>query len=510
MIALRSKKAIINTFFSLLSEFVIIISSLIIPRLILSKFGSRYNGITTSITQFLACAVLLRAGIGGATRAALYKPIANENHDEFDSIVKATDNYMKKIGFILAIVILLFALVYPLLVKNEFSYIFSFSLFIIIGIATFAESFFGITYLIVLQADQKLYISSIFTIIANIINIIVVCILITKVNSIHIIKLGTALSMCFYPIALNIYVKRKYKINKNAKPNYKAISQRWAAFWHQIATFVNSNTDVIVLTLFTNMLVVSVYSVYNLVVAGLKKFIMSVTNSIESAFGNMIAKNENEIMKENFSIIEFIIFNIATLVYTCSIILVLQFVAIYTKGITDANYLKPVFAYLLLIGQFFYTISLPYQYIIQAAGHFEQTKKYAIIEAIINIVISICLVIKFGLIGVAIGTLIAMLYKTIMFSNYMSENIIERSKIITIKKCFISICEFLIIYFIYKFINPRVELNYFSWIKNGIIVFTISIPILVIGSILFYRKEIKNLFKKIKNMKNTKKKKVKK
>ena len=69
---MRTKKAVINTMTSIMAEVVSIICGLILPRLILGAFGSSYNGITSSITQFLSCIVLLRAGVGSVTRAALY------------------------------------------------------------------------------------------------------------------------------------------------------------------------------------------------------------------------------------------------------------------------------------------------------------------------------------------------------------------------------------------------------------------------------------------------------
>ena len=169
---MRGKKTVINTIMSLMHQIITIICGFILPRLILQRFGSQYNGLTTSITQFLSCAVLLRSGIGGATRAALYKPLAKKNKDEINSIMKATDKFMKKIGLILAISIVAFAIVYPFFVIDEFSWLFTFTLFIIIGASTFAESFFGITYLILLQADQKLWVSSLFNSLCYILNVI--------------------------------------------------------------------------------------------------------------------------------------------------------------------------------------------------------------------------------------------------------------------------------------------------------------------------------------------------
>lgn len=501
---MRSKKTIINTIMSLTEELVAIICAFILPKLILSYFGSKYNGLTTSITQFLSCAILLRSGIGGATKAALYKPLANNNKKEIDSIIKATDNYMKRIGVILAILIIVFASIYPLLVKSEFTWFFTFSLFLIIGISTFAESFFGITYLILLQADQRLYISSIMRIIALIANVVIASILIVCGQSIHIVKLGSAIAFCIYPLLMNFYVRKKYKIEKNVEPNNKAIEQRWDAFWHQVTAFITDGTDIVVLTIFSNVLEVSVYSVYNLVISGLKRFIVSFTSGIDAAFGNMIAKNEKKTLKQNLSIIEMIVFNISTVMFTCAGILILQFISIYTKGITDVNYLRPSFAYVLIVAQFFYAIRLPYQFIVQAAGKFKETKKYAIIEAFLNVSISVILVIKFGLIGVAIGTLIALLYKTCIFAYYMSKKIIERSILVIIKKCIISFVESVIIIFIMKIINLKCELNYINWLINSIITLTISLIITSIGVFLFYKTDFLNMLKKLRLIKKSK------
>ena len=175
---MRSKKAVINTIINLLEEFVAVICGFILPRLILTAFGSKYNGLMTSITQFLSCAVLLRFGIGGVTRAALYKPLAQNNKAQIDAIMKATDLFMRKIGLILGFGIIVFAAIYPLFVSDEFEWLFTFSLFVIIGINTFVDSFFGNTYLILLQADQKLWVSSLLKTICYILNTIVIAILI--------------------------------------------------------------------------------------------------------------------------------------------------------------------------------------------------------------------------------------------------------------------------------------------------------------------------------------------
>lgn len=494
---MRSRKALINTIFSLLEEAVSFICGFILPRLILTSFGSKFNGLTTSITQFLACAVLLRSGIGGATRAALYKPLAEDDQQEFNAIVRATDIYMKKIGAILGASIIIFASIYPFLVRTEFGWFFTFSLFLIIGASTFAESFFGITYLIVLQADQRLWVSSFLKIICHILNTTLGVILIKAGASIHMVKLGSAVVYVVYPVAMGAYVQKKYKIDKKVQPDYKAISQRWDAFWHQVSVFVMNNTDVMILTFFSNMLEVSVYSVYHMVTNGLRRLAYAFSNGLEAPFGNMIAKKEFKTLKENFSVTENIIYGICTIIYTCAAVLILSFVKLYTKNVNDVNYIRPIFAYLTILAGFFSGIRMPYQLVVQAAGHYKQTKIFAIIEPIINIIISIVFVIKYGLVGVAVGSLVAIIFRTIQYSYYMSRHIVIRSQVMTFFRLFVSFCEAGLSITIVHFLHLGVPENYFAWAITGLVSAIVCISVVVSGSFLFFRQDTKNTSAKL-------------
>ena len=66
-----------------------------------------------------------------------------------------------------------------------------------------------------------------------------------------------------------------------------------------------------------------------------------------------------------------------------------------------------------------YCLRLPYNAMVFAAGHYKQTQLSAIIEAVINIVVSVVLVSKWGLVGVAIGTFAAMTYRTLYLVLYL-------------------------------------------------------------------------------------------
>lgn len=494
---MRTKKAVINTMTSIIAEIVSIICGLILPRLILGAFGSSYNGITSSITQFLSCIVLLRAGVGSVTRAALYNPLAQKDRNEISGIVNATAIFMKKVALIYVGALLVFACIYPLFVRDSFDWIFSATLVLIIGSSTFVDNYFGIAYQMLLQADQKNYINTIPQIITTILNTIVAAILIYCGAGIHFVKLGSALVYFIRPLFLSYYVKKKYKINSSVTPNNSAISQRWDAFAQQAAAFVNNNTDIIVLTMFADIKEVSVYTVYYMVANGLYKVEQTFTDSIEAAFGNMLAKKENKTLQDNFRIVEYLVFTSAAFLFICGAALIVPFAKVYTLGISDVSYERPLFGVLMCINQFLFCIRLPYHMLVDAAGHFKQTRNGAIFEAFLNVIVSVTLVIKLGLIGVAIGTFCALLFRTLQYSIYASKNILYRKYSTVLQHIFLSILQACAVAILIKLLYiPQFD-SYIHWFVYAAEVAIVVIVILGLTSVIFYKSEVKLLEFKI-------------
>jgi O-antigen/teichoic acid export membrane protein len=297
---MRSRKALLNIASSLSLQIVGVICGLITPRLIIGTFGSSVNGVIASISQFLGYIVLLEAGVGGVIRAALYKPLATNDTAKISGIVKATEKFFRLIALIFIGYCLIIACLFPYLVNNLFDQIFTFTLVLIIGASTFIQYYFGVSYQILLQADQKGYITASLQIFITIINTLLVVILIKLGAGIHIVKLGSTAIFIFRPVLLHFYVTKKYKIDKKYPPDNNAIKQRWDGLGHHIAFFLHTNTDIVVLTLLTNVKEVSVYSVYLMVVSGIEKLTTTFSTGLEAAFGNMIAKNEKTYLSRAF------------------------------------------------------------------------------------------------------------------------------------------------------------------------------------------------------------------
>ena len=491
---MRSKRAMYNILSNLILQIVIVIYGFIIPKIIISSFGSSVNGLISSITQFLAYISLLESGFGPVVKATLYKPIADKDHKTIANILKTTEKFFRTIAYIFLVYIVVLSFLYPLIVKNDFGYFYTISLIVIIAISTFAEYFFGMTYRLYLQANQKNYIISIIQIFTYIVSTILIVICAKLGFNIHVIKLVSGLIFVLRPIFQNIYVKKMYHIKfDNCDDSYE-LKQKWDALGQHIAAVIHGNTDITVLTFFCKLSEVSVYSVYYLVVKGIKSIIQAFTSGIEASFGDMIAKGEQKNLNRKFNIYEVAYFSLCTVIFICAMVLIVPFISVYTKGIKDANYMRYTFGYLIVISEFIWAIRLPYSSLTFAAGHFKETRAGAWVEAIVNIVLSIILVSKFGIVGVAIGTIVAMSIRTIEFIIHTNKYILKRNIFISIKKIILIVVESILCVFVSKKLFFLKNISYVNWVSNAIII-GVFVFIVVFGiNFVFCRSEFKSLF----------------
>ena len=497
---MRSKKALYNIVSNLLLQIIIVIYGFIVPKIIISNFGSSVNGLIASITQFLSYIVLLESGFGPVVKAILYKPIAQKDNKTIARILKSSEKFFRIIAYIFLAYIAILCVLYPMIVSKDFGYTYTISLIVIIAISTFAEYFFGMVYRLFLQADQKTYVISIIQIATYIISMIVIVILAKFDVSVQVIKLSAGLIFILRPLIQNYYVKKKYNINlKNVEGKYN-IKQKWDGLAQHIAAVIHGKTDITLLTIFCSLAEVSVYSVYYLVVKGIKSLFQAFSGGFDASFGDMIAKNEINNLNIKFDIYEVLYYTICTIVYSCTIILIVPFVMVYTKNVTDADYIRYLFGALLVISEYAWSIRLPYSSLVLAAGHFKETRIGAWVETFTNVIISLALISKYGLVGAAIGTILAMTISTIEFVYHANKYILKRNILMSIKKITLVIIQTVIIVFVSKYIPYLENVSYFKFIINGFITLAYSSIIVLLMNYIFYGDRFKEIFKTIKRI----------
>ena len=497
---MRTKKALFNSITSLALQLITIISGLILPRLIIASFGSEVNGAVSSITQFLSYIALLEAGVGGVTRAALYKSLANRDSAEVSGIVVATQSFFNKIAYFFVVYVVIIACFYKAISGTSLTWLFSFGLVMIIGFSTFAQYYFGITYSIVLQADQCQYFANILQISYVVINTLVSVILINVGAGIHLVKLVSTLIFVCKPLFFNLYVKKKYSINTKQAPNYNAIKQRWNGLGQHIAFFVHSNTDILVITVFLGLKWVSVYAVYLMVVGGIKSLINSLIGGAEAAFGDMIAKGQDDILRTHFSLVETLTSLFIVTLFGTTLFLLQDFISLYTVGVKDIDYHQFYLGVVFVLSEALFCIRQIYQNVVLAAGHYKETQISAFIEAAINIALSIVLVNLIGIEGVLIATIVASLYRIITYVMHLRKYILKRPIGASISRYSITIVNVVLIVGICTLIPFSTVNSWNSWIIKAIEVFIINVFISVFVNAVFFRNDMKLLNNKLRGI----------
>ena len=478
---------LINIASNMLLQLSTIICGFILPKLILNYFGSEVNGLVSSINQFLNYINIIEGGLGGIVSAALYKPLYNNDIKKINSIINTTNKLYKKVALLFLLYSIILSLVYPLMIKSSFSYSYVFSLILILSITVFVYYNFSVSYKLLLNADRRIYIVSLTQTGITILNTILFVILIKYYQNIHFLKLITGLVYIIQPIFFNYYVKKKYFINKKEETSLDIIKNRWIGFGINIASFIHDNTDMIVLSLMTDLKIVSIYSVYRLVTLGIKKMIQAISSAIVPSIGRIYAANNKKELKKKFSDYEIIVIISSSICFSIALLLITPFVMFYTKNITDTNYNNELFGFLLVLSEYLFCIREPYINITTIANKFKDIKKYAYNEAILNILLSILFVKLYGLIGVVLGTSISIIYRFICHIIYLKHNIINIKASEILKKFLVLICpSIFLIVLLYNFFYIS-SFNLLSLLLYGITYLIIFVIVYYILLKLFYK-----------------------
>ena len=495
---LRNKRAKLNIVISLVVQAITLLCGFIVPRLMINAFGSEAYGATSSIAQFLAYITLLEGGIGGVARAALYKPLAENDIEEISGVVTELRRFFRIVAYIFLGYVLILAFSFKYISDVVvFDWFTTFLLVVVISISTFAQYFIGITYAVLLQAAQKVYITNAISIAATVMNTIMTVILVRVGCSLLVVKLVSSIIFVLRPFALQIYVKRQFALVKPKVQDKELLSQKWTGLGQHIAFFLHSNTDIMVLTIFADLSLVAVYSVYNMIVAHIQSFTASFSSGMEALFGDMLAKREYEELDKTFSRYEILISVVSVILFAATAILIMPFIELYTAGVTDADYYAPTFALLLIMASLLYCLRIPYHAVTIAAGHFRQTKSAAYGEAIINIGLSILMVMQYGLIGVAIGTLIATGFRFLYYVAYLSKNIMSRSVGLFAKRFGLNLSIFAISFLIGNRVVSGWSIDsYIKWALSGVATVMFVVAVTILGNYLFYKDDLRSMLKR--------------
>ena len=495
---MKNKVTLLNMISGLILQFFTLISGFILPKIILTCFGSEVNGLVSSLNQFLSYITLVEGGITGVIVANLYKPIAEQDNNKISSVLVTADRFYKKIGALFIAYSVILSIIYPLHFKTEFTFSYVCSLTLILSLTLLIQYMYSLTLRTLLNADKKGYVVNFTQTLIVIFNVLFALISVFIYPSIHVLKLISGSLFLLQPLIFNRYVKKNYKIDWKVEPDNSLIKSRWNGFAINLAAFIHNSTDVTVLTFLANLKTVSIYSVYSLVSSGIKQMINACLSGIAHTVGQAYAKKNWKELNQKLDIYEYIVLILVFFLFTVTALLITPFVQLYTKDIVDTDYNQPLFGFLLVLAEALYLIKLPHLNLAYSANKFKEITVPAYIEAMLNIMISVALVKWIGLIGVTIGTIVGMTYRMVFHVYYTSKIVPGRAQCIFYRKLFLFAAGagggFV---FCYKLL-PLQTVTVGSWIVHAIFYCVVMGAILLAISILFFQNEMKFFWKYVK------------
>lgn len=485
---MESKNTKYNLLFGILSQAVSIILGVILPRLFLANYGSEINGLLSSVTQIYAYIALVEAGIGTASLQALYRTVGKQDRCGTNSILAAINNYYKRTGVIYLFCIFAFATVYPFLIHSDIPHTTIILVIVFNGLGNVVNFFFQGKYKLLLQAEGKNYVITNLNTVIHIATNFAKIYFVAAGFDVVVVQIAAFTVSLLQMIYISWYIKKRYAwIDLSVTPDYTSIAQSKNVLIHQLSGLVFNNTDTIILTFICGLKTVSVYSMYVLLFGMVSTFLNTVTDSVSFVFGQTYHTDRKQYV-QILELYELYYMALVFALYAVASCFILPFLFIYTRGVTDIDYVNaylPYFfvsTYLLSCGRKSSNLTINF------AEHFRLTQWRSILESVINIVVSLACVFHFGIYGVLLGTIAALLYRTNDMIIYANQKILHRSPWKTYRRWLVNLALFIAVTVLSKLLFAHIALDtYPRIILWAAITSVIVIPLFFVVASMFDR-----------------------
>ena len=155
---MRTRSTVLNAITSVVSMIISSTLSLVAVRTVLVHLGSDYNGLNSTITQFVSMLMLVESGFTLAALVRLYAPYGKKDYAEVNRILSKTKVTLRRIGWTMLILGLAGSCLYALIIDTNIEYFTTVLLFSFSIAATAFNFAFVYKYRLVFQVTQREYI----------------------------------------------------------------------------------------------------------------------------------------------------------------------------------------------------------------------------------------------------------------------------------------------------------------------------------------------------------------
>ena len=187
----------------------------------------------------------------------------------------------------------------------------------------------------------------------------------------------------------------------------------------------------------------------------------------------------------------------AFIIFTIMAVFLLPVIQLYTAGIDDAEYTNVALLFLFVIMNILANGKTPIQQVLSYAGKFKETRSHAIIEMVLNLSVSVVSILKWGVCGAILGSVVALLVRAVITSHYVNKKILERNQMKMYKLWIINGLVFASVMAIF-FVDNFSGLGLGELILKGIIHSVWIVGLYIAVNFIFQRSAFRTLFEIIK------------
>ncbi len=412
---MRSKNSFFNFLANTGSHIINVILSFIVRTIFVYVLSQEYLGVNGLFGNILTVLSLAELGIGGAMTFHLYKPIAEGNEESIRQLM----NLYKRLYTIVAIVVAAMGLaLVPFLdifVNGETSMgMQTLTIIYLLYLANTVCSYLWGYKRAIIDGHQKAYIGTIYNTVFTMTQFVLqIIVLLAFKNFLLYLIIQIACS-----IATNIVVARKadkmfpyLKEDKKSLPSKeekKKIGKSVGAMsLHKLGDVVVNNTDNLIMSAFVGLISTGIYSNYQMIQATVNTALNGVFGAFTASIGNLGAMEDKDRIYEVYKSLLFLGFWLYGFSTAAFIILYNPFIATWTSG-AEGIFIFSMPVVLLIVANYYVAgmrkVTLIFR---DALGLYWYDRYKPIAEVIINLVFSLLLVVKIGIEGIFIGTLIS-------------------------------------------------------------------------------------------------------
>lgn len=384
--------------------------------------GAEFLGLTGTLGNILGFLSLAELGVGTATAYNLYKPLQENDREKINELVSVFGYLYKNIGFVILGLGIIISAFFPLIFKSAELHLFIvFAAFFSILTSSLISYFINFRQ-IVLSADQKGYLVTGYLQGANIVKVLIqIAFALTWGNLYAYIAIELSFSVIAC-IILNLRINKEYPWletssakGKQALPGNKAlVSNIKQIFVHKFASFVQLQSDQIFIFAFVSLKMVAFYGNYMIIIDKLSQAVNSALGSFGAGVGNLIAEGDSERIEIVFWEIMSLRFLVAGVIIFCFYHLVEPFISLWlgSEYILD----RKILIFLLII-VYVTTTRGAVDMFKEGYGLFADTWA-PIVEAAVNIVVTLITAPKFGICGILLGKIVSLFAIVVIWKPY--------------------------------------------------------------------------------------------